>query len=342
MTHPHLLDRNSAELKADFSRQGWEPYRSGQVVEWFFRKRASSFEDMSSLPAPIRRNLSKLYDLRKLPKPRADHSRTDRTVKFTFDAGVKEGFSCVFLPHEGYNSLCISTQAGCAFRCGFCASGLVPFERNLSPGEIIDQILWAEEMSGEKIQNVLFMGMGEPLANYENTVRAIRWMIDPKGLAMNPKRITLSTTGLAPQIKKLADEKLNVNLALSLHAPNDKLRAEIMPVSSKFSIAEVLRECKNYQSKNSGDFTIEYILLKNTNDNAKQADELDRLLQAFRFAKSAKINLIPNNPVPTLKYQAPDKSRVDAFFSLLKKKKYIVHCRKPQGQDIGAACGQLS
>ncbi len=297
---------------------------------------------MSSLPAPLRQKLNELYDLRKLPAPKTEKSRIDPTIKFTFDVAKKECFSCVFLPHKGYNSLCISTQAGCAFRCQFCASGLVPFERNLTSGEILDQIFWAEQISEQKIQNILFMGMGEPLANYENTVRAIRWMSGPNGLKMNPKRITLSTTGLEPQIKKLADEKLNVNLALSLHAANDELRAKIMPVSSKFAITEVLSACKIYETRNTGDFTIEYILLKDANDRLKDAKELDTLLNSFRFPKLTKINLIPYNPVPGLPYKAPDQTRVDDFFLFLKKKKYVVHCRKPQGQDIGAACGQLS
>jgi 23S rRNA (adenine2503-C2)-methyltransferase len=272
---------------------------------------------------------------------RTDRSRLDGTVKLTFDSQDGGGFSAVFLPHKGYNTLCLSTQVGCAWKCGFCASGLVPFERNLSSGEILDQIFWVEKETGEKITNILFMGMGEPLANFEGTVRSIGWMTSPRGLKMNPGRITLSTTGVAPMIEKLAGLKTRVNLALSLHAPTDELRRKIMPVSSKFPIREVLAACRTYQAHNDSDFTVEYILLKDVNDDLSTAEKLARLLQSAKFLRVPKINLIPHNPVGGVPYHAPTTARAEAFFRYLKGQKFIVHTRKPQGQDIEGACGQL-
>lgn len=339
---PHLLDYTLGELQTEFAKSSLEAYRTKQVCDWIFKTRALSFADMSNLPQASRDALEKKFQTRKLPKPQKSESTLDPTVKLIFNVENKQSFSCVFLPHLTYSSLCISTQVGCAFKCQFCASGLVPFQRNLSSGEILDQIFYAEEATGKKIQNILFMGMGEPLANYEGTVRTIRWMTSPSGLAMNPKRITVSTTGLAPQIKKLGFEKLKVNLALSLHASNDKLRKKIMPVSSNFEIRDVLSACRSFQSNNDSDFTIEYILLDNVNDSLKDAEELTHLLWRQHYSPQPKINLIPYNPVPGLPYKAPERERVNKFFNYLKSKKFIVHSRKPQGQDIGAACGQLS
>lgn len=296
---------------------------------------------MSNVPADLRQKLSQTYSLRSLKVAREDRSRVDGTVKFTFDSGDDSMFSAVFLPHGRYNSLCISTQVGCAWGCRFCASGLVPFQRNLTSGEILDQIFWVEEKTGRKVQNVLFMGMGEPLANPEGTVKTIQWLTSKNGFGMSPSHITLSTTGVAPQIKKIAELGLKVNLALSLHAPTDELRSKIMPVSSKFAVKDVLEACRDYAFKNDAEFTIEYILLKGVNDGLKTAEQLVKLLSSIRFRHQPKINLIPYNPVQTLPYRAPDHIQSEAFFAYLKAKKFLVHTRKPQGRDISGACGQL-
>ena len=356
---PHLLDFDYAELEKSEPEFKAAKYRLSQVCDWVFGRRAESFVEMSNLPADLREDLSRRFVLRRLAVSRAERSRLDGTVKLTFEApdhgrtshndlepalprgGSVGGFSAVFLPHKGYNTLCISTQVGCAWKCGFCASGLVPFQRNLSSGEILDQVFRSEKETGEKVANILFMGMGEPLANFEGTVRSIGWMTSPKGLKMNPGRITLSTTGVAPMIEKLARLKTRVNLALSLHAPTDELRRKVMPVSSKFPIKEVLAACKVFQTENGSDFTIEYILLKGVNDDAAAADRLAMLLRSARFSPLPKINLIPHNPVEGVPYHAPDAARVQAFFDHLKGRKFVVHTRKPQGQDIEGACGQL-
>ena len=297
---------------------------------------------MTNLPIELRNILSKKFILRKLTIQSQNCSQKDPTQKFNFNTTEHQTVSAVFLPHLTYQSACISTQVGCAWKCQFCASGLVPFQRNLTTGEILDQIFLIEERTNEKIQNILFMGMGEPLANYENTVQSIRWMISKNGLQKSPARITLSTTGVVPQIKKLAEEKLNIHLALSLHAPNDSIRKKIMPVSSKFHIRDVLNACKYFQTLNKSELTFEYILLKDVNDRSQDAEELVQLIESFSFIRPPKINLIPYNPVPDLPYHPPQPQQIDFFHNYLKSKNFIVHSRKPQGQDIGAACGQLS
>lgn len=316
-------------------------YRRDQVLGWIFDKRVRNFSDMSDLPQGLRDELSSSYSLRKVSVCSLDESRLDGTVKFTFQAENAGKFSCVLLPEKNYQSLCISTQVGCAWACKFCASGRVPFERNLSPGEILDQVLWAEESSKKKVRNVLFMGMGEPLSNYAGTVGAIRWLTSPKGFGLSPSRIVLSTTGLAPQILKISKEKLGVNLALSLHAPDDALRKKIMPKSSQFPIRDILAACKIYLQENGGEFTVEYILLKGVNDGDEHARALAKLLHTARFPAPPKINLIPQNPVPGISLAASTKERSQTFFNLLKEKKFTVHTRRPKGQDLEAACGQL-
>lgn len=336
----YLLDLTPAELEKKVSDFSKEKYRFQQLCDWIFNRRALSFEAMSNLPESFRNDLAHKFALRALEIYKKENA-SDGTIKFTFRTKDHKFFPAVYLPRNNYHSLCISTQVGCAWKCSFCASGLVPLERNLSCGEILDQIFLSEQNSKNKIGNILFMGMGEPLANYDATLKTIRWLTAPNGFKMSPARITLSTTGVAPQIKKIAEERLNINLALSLHAATDALRKKIMPVSARFPLLEVLDACKIYQSKNKAHLTIEYILLKNVNDSAKDAEQLSELLLSMRFSKQPKINLIPYNPVSSLPYQPPTPARIRAFFNLLMRKKFIVHTRKPQGQDIGAACGQL-
>lgn len=337
----HLLDISFKELEEELSNFHSEQYRARQICEWIFIRRVTSFDLMANLPALLRRSLSERFVLRRLQITHQEKSRLDRTTKFTFKIDDHLSFPSVFLPHRRYNSLCISTQVGCAWKCRFCASGLTPFERNLSCGEILDQVFLVETETGQKVHNVLFMGMGEPLSNYEGTVKAIRWFISPTGFHMNPSRITLSTTGLIPQIKKLTEEQLKVNLALSLHASDEETRKKIMPVSGRFPIRDILNACKIYQSKNDSDFTIEYMLLKNVNDKLEDAEQLTKLIRAMGFRYQPKINLIPYNPVPSISFQASDPLQIESFFDFLKRERFIVHTRRPQGKDISAACGQL-
>lgn len=335
MIQTHLLDLPFEKLQETFS------YRARQICDWVFTKRAREFKEMTSLPSDLRFSLSSRFAVRGTSVLKKEESQRDGTTKFTLKTREGSPFPCVFLPRGGYQSLCISTQVGCAWACAFCASGLVAFERNLTAGEILDQVFWAEECTGKKIRNVLFMGMGEPLANLGGTLAAIRWLKSPRGFALNGSRIVLSTTGLAPQILKISKEKPGVQLALSLHAPTDDLRRKIMPKSAKFSIQEVLSACKTYGQENGGAFTIEYILLKDVNDRPEHARALADLLIRARFPKLPKVNLIPQNPVPGIALGPATEARAREFFRILKSTGFLVHTRKPQGQDLEAACGQL-
>ncbi len=338
---PHLLDHPFSELELLFKKFTGQSYRARQVCKWVFARHASSFNDMTDLPADLRKELAARFQVCSTELFAREGSHTDSTEKWTLATQDKRHFSAVLLPRKGYDSICISTQVGCAWKCGFCASGLVKFERNLTPGEILDQVLSVERIGKRKIHNVLFMGMGEPLANYPGTLGAIHWLTSPHGFGLSPARVTVSTTGLAPQILKLAGENLKVNLALSLHAPSDDLRAKIMPVSSKFEIREILEACKIYWTKNDADLTMEYILLNDVNDREAHARQLAKLLKSVFGNHLPKINLIPFNPVPALSYKTTDPAQSQFFFDLLKREKFVVHTRKPQGQDIEAACGQL-
>ncbi|OGR87317.1 MAG: 23S rRNA (adenine(2503)-C(2))-methyltransferase [Elusimicrobia bacterium RIFCSPLOWO2_01_FULL_60_11] len=334
----HLLDFSPEEVGKKF---GGEAYRTDQVLDWVFTKRVRAFGDMTSLPQGLRAALPKSFALRTTTVARSDISGQDSTAKFTLETGDKKHFACVLLPEGRYQSLCISSQVGCAWACAFCASGLVPLERNLTSGEILDQVFWAEESSGKKIRNVLFMGMGEPLANPEGTAGAIRWLLSPKGFGLSPSRVILSTTGLAPQILKISKERFGISLALSLHAPDDVLRKRIMPKSAMFPIQDILTACKAYVQENDAEFTVEYILLKDVNDSPGHARALAKLVRGARFPYLPKINLIPQNPVPGISLTGSTPERSQAFFNLLKAQRFTVHTRKPKGQDLGAACGQL-
>ncbi|OGR83000.1 MAG: 23S rRNA (adenine(2503)-C(2))-methyltransferase [Elusimicrobia bacterium RIFCSPHIGHO2_01_FULL_64_10] len=336
---PHLLDQTYPDL---LSRFPGESYRARQVCTWVFKRRAGAFEDMSDLPQDVRTDLEGRFSLFKLTPFDIERSRVDRTVKIIWKTAEGLSFASVILPRENYQSICVSTQVGCKWGCRFCASGTVPFKRNLSSGEILDQVLQSEKLLGQKVRNVLFMGMGEPLANAAETVKAAGWMTAPEGLGIRPSRIVLSTTGIAPAIRRIAEEGLKVNLALSLHAANDELRKTIMPRSARFPIPEVLEACKFYQARSGAELTIEYILLGGVNDGLEHAEELIRVLKSARFARMPKVNLIPYNPVNGLPYREPSRKSAGRFFEFLAGKKWNVHTRRPQGQDLQAACGQLA
>lgn len=344
MKKKQFLDFSPSELEVEFLPQHLQDqnkYRIKQICQWIFQSQKSSFLEMSNLPESFRSTLDENYSLRSLKIVKKEKSK-DLTTKFTFETYDLKNFTAVLLPRTGYYSLCISTQVGCAWKCQFCASGLVPFDRNLSSGEVLDQIFLIQTSENIKIRNVLFMGMGEPLANYSNLVKTIQWLVSPQGFKLNPAHVTLSTTGVVPQIKKIAKEHLRVNLALSLHSADEKIRKKIMPVSSKFAIVDVLNACKIYQAENNCDLTIEYILLDGINDGLKDSQKLVQVLDSIRFKERPKVNLIPYNPIPTLPFKPSSENTIQSFFKFLKNKDFIVHTRKPQGQDIGAACGQLS
>lgn len=322
-----------------------DAYRARQVQEWVFIKRAKSFAEMSNLPAPLREAWDQKFKLRSLSVQKRETSALDGTERLFFKAADGGTFSAVFLPGKakdeedtGRYALCISTQVGCAWGCVFCASGRVRFDRNLSPGEIIEQVLWAEETTGQKISNILYMGMGEPLANYENVLTSLRTFRSPLAFNLGARRVTLSTCGLVPQIEKLAAEAPKINLAISLHAADDETRKKILPKSSHWAIKDLLKAAWDFQ-RGMGDIrvTFEYILLKGVNDSERESQRLSNLLRG----KKAWVNLIVYNPVPGLPYEMPSDASVETFAKVLKDRGIFVRVRRPQGRDIQAGCGQL-
>jgi len=319
-------------------------YRVGQIVDWLYKKRVESFENMTDLPHALRAQLAKLFTFDRLELVRVLGSR-DTTRKFLFRLADGNLIESVLIPaspalygeKSDRRTICISTQVGCAYGCKFCASGLEGFSRNLRANEIIDQIIAIERVSGEKIDNVVFMGMGEPLANLANVMRAIRIINAPWGLGIGARHITLSTSGVAPRIKKLADEPLQVRLAVSLHGATDEVRDQIMPINRKFNIETLLSACDYYAEHKKQRLTFEYILIAGVNDSDAQAHLLSR--HARRL--SARVNLIPYNTVEGLVWSRPSRNRQEKFLSILGAHKITATLRREKGHDIDAACGQL-
>ena len=320
-------------------------YRARQVHEWVFLKRAKTFAAMTSVPAALREGWESRFILRTLAVDRREISSLDGTERIFFRAADGKVFSAVFLPgrkdageEPGRHALCLSTQVGCAWGCVFCASGQAAFERNLTTGEIIEQVLWAEELTKQRVSNVLYMGMGEPLANFDNVLASLRVFRSPLTFNLGARHVTLSTCGLVPQIRMLAEQAPKINLAVSLHAADDETRKKILPKAAHFSIKELLKAAWTFQEE-AGDprVTFEYLLLKGVNDSEREAQRLSNLLRG----KNVWVNLIVHNPIPGLSYEAPADSTVEAFAKILKDRGLFVRVRKPQGRDITAGCGQL-
>lgn len=336
-SHKTFLDVPSEDFLDFAQKNGVPAFHARQVYEWFFKKGADDFSAMTNLPQGFREKLAAHYQLHPLKLRKKDVSTLDGTIRYHFYGHDNKDISTVFLPEGERLTLCLSTQVGCAYRCGFCASGLVPFQRQLSAAEILDQILLIQKDQKTKITNLLYMGMGEPLANYTQVVQATRWITATQGLGMSPSRVTLSTSGLVPQIRKLADEGVRVKLAISLHAVRDDLRAKIMPVSGQFGVRELIKAAKYYFQKTQSPVTFEYILLKGVNDHLHDAIRLAYLMKGF----ISHVNLIPYNPVAGMPYERPTSEGVAKFQALLRQRGVSVFLRKPKGLDIGSACGQL-
>ena len=332
------------ELQEELHKLGEPAYRVGQIADWLYKKRVKSFDEMTDLPRELRAKLANQFAFSKLDIVRVLGSH-DTTRKFLFRLSDGNLIESVLIPaspalyggSSDRRTICISTQVGCAYGCKFCASGLEGFSRNLGPNEIIDQIIAIEGESGEKIDNIVFMGMGEPLANFENVMRAIRIINASWGLGIGARHITVSTSGLAPQIRRLADEPLQIRLAISLHAATDEVRNQIMPVNRRYNIETLLSACDYYAARKKQRLTFEYILIAGVNDSDVQADLLVR--HARRL--SAKVNLIPYNTVEDLDWSRPSRNRQEKFLSILRAHKIPATLRREKGHDIDAACGQL-
>ena len=318
-------------------------YRVDQILQWVYTKQADSFAAMTNLPAPFRDKLTADFELNAVHSVRTKHA-TDTTDKFLFQLRDHELVETVLIPatpgltsQSDRHTVCVSTQVGCAYGCKFCASGLEGVKRNLTAAEIVDQVLQVQKLTGERVSNLVVMGMGEPLANYDNVLRALRILNAPWALGLGARKMTISTVGLAPRIRQLADEPMQLRLAISLHGATDSVRSQIMPVSKKHPLTELLEACDYYVNTKKRMLTFEYILIENVNDMLNQAYKLASIARRLH----AKVNLIPYNPVEGLLWKRPDRERCKMFQHTLKTAGITATLRTEKGTDIAAACGQL-
>jgi len=338
MTRPNLFGVERAPLEGALRELGEPAYRGRQVYSWLYRKRARSFAEMTNLTKDLRGRLDEAWDLR-WPEVQERSLSYDGTRKYLFRLEDGATIESVYIPEESRRTICISTQAGCPLKCAFCLTGIAGYKRNLKTWEILGQVATVmDEGPREPLPwNVVVMGMGEPLLNYEATVSALRVLMDPEGFAVAPKKLTLSTVGILPALEKLMHEPVRPNLAISLHAPDQALRRALMPIEEKYGLADVMSAALRYPIPRGGLVTFEYVLLRGVNDAPAQARELARLLGGHRV----KVNLIPLNPAPDIPFAAPPPEAVDAFRRILADAHVTVSVRRPRGQDILAACGQL-
>jgi 23S rRNA (adenine2503-C2)-methyltransferase len=339
----NLLDFDAAGLTAFFAGIGEKPFRAKQVLRWMHRFGQSDFDAMTDIAKSLREKLKAMASVTP-PAIVSDKLSDDGTRKFLFDVGGSNAVETVFIPEDDRGTLCISTQAGCALDCSFCSTGKQGFNRNLTVSEIIGQLwqanraLGADPKGDRIISNVVMMGMGEPLANFENTVTALRLMLDDNAYGLSRRRVTVSTSGLVPAMDRLGEE-CPVALAVSLHAPNDRLRDELVPINCKYPLRDLMSACQRYLEKAPRDFvTFEYVMLDGVNDSDTQAYELLELTRKV----SCKFNLIPFNPFPGSPYQRSQAVRIKRFAEILIGAGVVTTTRKTRGDDIDAACGQLA
>jgi len=320
-------------------RLGAKPFRARQLMRWIYKRGAADFASMTDLAREFRAQLEAVACVR-VPEIMSEQRAADGTRKWLLRMDEAQGIETVYIPEAHRGTLCISSQVGCAMDCSFCATAQQGFNRNLTAAEIVGQVWLAQRelAGGDAITNIVFMGMGEPLANYRNVVPAMSIFLDDLGYELSRRRVTLSTSGLVPQIYKLAEE-CNVALAVSLHAPNDALRNELVPINRKHPIAELLAACWHYlDAQNGRSITFEYVMLDGINDWPEHARELARLLRG----RAAKVNLIPFNPFKGTRYRRSSDAAILRFRDLLNEAGIIATIRRTRGDDIDAACGQLA
>ena len=332
------------ELEKIVDELGEPTYRARQIADWLYQKRVQSLDEMTDLPRNFRAALAERFAFSKIEIVRVLGSK-DTTRKFLFRLIDDSLIETVLIPaspalygsRSDRRTVCVSTQVGCAYGCKFCASGLEGFSRNLQPNEIVDQIIAIERETGERVDNLVFMGMGEPLANLDNVMRAIRTINAGWGLGIGARHITVSTSGLAPQIRKLADEHVQIRLAISLHGATDEVRNQIMPVNRRYNLETLLAACDYYARHKKQRLTFEYILIADVNDSPDQARRLGKIARRL----GAKVNLIPYNTVHGLKWSRPSPEQQEQFLSILRQAGVAATLRREKGHDIDAACGQL-
>ena len=325
------------ELKERLVSLGEKPFKGKQVFEWLHKKTVGSYEEMTNLSLTLRSKLEEQEPLVRLEPVEVQTSKIDGTQKYLFRLSDGNVIESVWMKYRHGNSVCISSQVGCRMGCRFCASTIGGLTRNLLPSEMLDQVYRIQEMTGERVSNVVVMGTGEPMDNYDNLLRFIRILSDEKGQNISQRNLTVSTCGIVPRIRQLAEEGLTITLALSLHAPTDEKRRELMPIANKYSLSEVIPACKYYFDKTGRRLTFEYSLVGGKNDSEEDARELAALIQGL----NCHVNLIPVNPIKERDFVQSDKKVIENFKNKLEKYRINVTIRREMGRDIDGACGQL-
>lgn len=338
----NLLDLDRQSMEAYFTNMGEKPFRAGQVLKWIYQYGITDFSEMTTLSKSLRKKLSNIAII-ELPEIISDQISKDGTRKWLLKLDTKNSIETVYIPEKDRGTLCVSSQVGCAIDCTFCSTGKQGFNRNLSCGEIIGQLLIANRSLGvyehknRTISNIVMMGMGEPMLNYDNVISAMSLMTEDNAFGLSRKRVTLSTSGLVPAIDKLAKSS-NVSLAISLHAANDELRNKLVPINKSYPLAELMAACKRYaKTQSGGTITFEYVMLDGVNDSEAEARMLVKLMNGI----PAKVNLIPFNPFPGTDYKCSNTVTINKFRDILIKGGLFTITRKTRGEDIDAACGQL-
>jgi 23S rRNA (adenine2503-C2)-methyltransferase len=333
-----IKDFDLKDLESEFLGLGAESYHARQVFSWLYKKGVWDFNYMSDIPQALREKLADRFYI--LGFKLLKHLESgDGTRKILLGAKDNNSIEAVIIPAKARVTGCLSSQVGCRYGCSFCASGMLGFKRDLTAGEIIEEAVYLKDNSlGNRLTHLVFMGTGEPMDNYDNVIKAIRIMNSSAGLNIGARRITISTSGIIPGIERLSSQSLQLELSVSLHAATDELRSSLMPVNKVYPLRELIHACKEYSLKTRHQVTFEYILIKGLNSSLRDAEDLFRLLKDFKLAK---VNLIPSNYIPELRFEPATKNSVDIFKDYLVKSRINVTLRKERGEDINAACGQL-
>ena len=337
MLKTDIKSMNLDELTEYIKSIGQPAFRAKQLYEWMHVKLADSYDEMSNIPAALKQRLQNECDMSVHEMVRKQVSAEDETAKYLFRLEDGNLIESVLMHYHHGNSVCISSQVGCRMGCRFCASTLDGLERNLRPSEMLDQIYRIQKDSGERVSNVVVMGSGEPFDNFDNLIKFEQLLTDENGLNISARNLTVSTCGIVPNIYRLADMKLQLTLAISLHAPNDERRKALMPIANKYSIAEIMEACRYYINKTGRRVTFEYSLVKGENDTDECAAELSELVKGM----NCHINLIPVNPIKERNFKQSDIDRINKFKNKLEKNRINVTIRREMGRDIDGACGQL-
>lgn len=332
----NIKDYNLEELKSELKEIGEKPFRAEQIFKWLYDGKVQSFDEMTNLSLELREKLKENYTICNFNILKKQESK-DGTIKYLFDVLDGNAIETVLMKYHHGNSICVSSQIGCKMGCKFCASTGINFVRNLTSGEIVEQIIRVEQDTGERISNVVLMGIGEPLDNYDNVVNAIRLINHPKGLNIGARHISISTSGLVPKIYQLAEENIQCTLSISLHATDNQKRSSMMPVNNTYPIEELLQACKDYIAKTNRRISFEYALAKDNNDNLENAKQLVKLLKGML----CHVNLIPINKIENGKFDKSSNENIMKFRDYLNDHGIVATIRRELGSDIDAACGQL-